>query len=398
MGSRDTDIQLNALAGVSEWISRRLSGWPLLALGIALVIGVAAADYAGGPNQTFIGLVLLGPFVVSLGARPWETAIVAALAVAALLASLTWSSMGGWGLWLRLVFVPAGGFVAWAAASARQSELRLRRLAEERAIVASILEAGLAPAPLPAIEGWRVSALYRPAEGPASVGGDFYDVCQTPDGWALVIGDVVGHGPAAAATTALVRYTLRTAATTTAHIADALELLSRELSKQRPGLSCACVLAVLPRHAGGGAIEVLCAGGHRPYLIRAGGAHEVGELGTLVGAIPDVSWSGTPVLIHERETLVLFTDGVLDLRGAAESFGPRRLERALADARDPDDVVARVRAALDDFGGRQQDDIVLVALQRTPVAADRGWPARAAHPDAEPLAGAASRVAGGEQL
>ncbi len=364
----------DALFGATDWMAGHLRAWPLLALGAALVLGVTIADYEAGPSGTFIGLVLLGPFVVSLGARPRVTAIVAALAFAALLASLTWSEMSGWELWLRLVFVPAGGFVAWAAASARESELHLRHLAEERALVASILEAGLAPAPLPDIDGWRISALYRPAEGPASVGGDFYDVCQTRSGWALVIGDVVGHGPAAAATTALVRYTLRTALATTAGVAEALAVLARELMKHANGLSCACAMALLPKSSDG-VLEVLCAGAHRPYLLRAGEAREVGELGLLVGAIPDVSWKGTPLLVHEGEMLVLYTDGLLDVRRHAASFGPERLARTLAGARDGEDVLARVRAALEDFGGEQQDDIVLVALQRTRVGAERRWEA-----------------------
>ena len=70
-----------------------------------------------------------------------------------------------------------------------------------------------AAARLPTVPKIETSAYFRPAGAGHRVGGDFYDLFQAGHGgWALVVGDVVGKGPGAAALTALARYTLRTAA------------------------------------------------------------------------------------------------------------------------------------------------------------------------------------------
>ena len=59
----------------------------------------------------------------------------------------------------------------------------------------------------------EVAARFRPAGEGYDVGGDFYDVFNTGGGgWGVVIGDVCGKGPEAAALTGLARHTLRAAA------------------------------------------------------------------------------------------------------------------------------------------------------------------------------------------
>ena len=87
------------------------------------------------------------------------------------------------------------------------------RLYEERAKVARTLQQSLLPPVLPDVPGLQLAARYL-AAGEGEVGGDFYDCFPTRGGdWALVIGDVCGKGPEAAAVTALARYTVRASAT-----------------------------------------------------------------------------------------------------------------------------------------------------------------------------------------
>ncbi len=84
------------------------------------------------------------------------------------------------------------------------------RLYQERTRTAQTLQRALLPPHLPAIDGITHAASYRAAGEGNEVGGDFYDVFAQADGsFALVIGDVCGKGPQAAAVTALARYTLR---------------------------------------------------------------------------------------------------------------------------------------------------------------------------------------------
>jgi serine phosphatase RsbU (regulator of sigma subunit) len=55
----------------------------------------------------------------------------------------------------------------------------------------------------------QIAATYLAATEDADVGGDFYDVYRTPDGWGLAVGDVSGKGEEAAAVTAAARHAIR---------------------------------------------------------------------------------------------------------------------------------------------------------------------------------------------
>ena len=87
------------------------------------------------------------------------------------------------------------------------------RLYTERCYIARTLQESLLPVDLPDIPGVEAAARFRPTGEGNEVGGDFYDMFETGNrGWTVVMGDVCGKGPDAAAVTALARYTLRAAA------------------------------------------------------------------------------------------------------------------------------------------------------------------------------------------
>ena len=99
----------------------------------------------------------------------------------------------------------------WRSPGGPGSRVENARLAGEQAEVARVLQRGLRPAELPAMRGFEVATMYRPAGEVNEVGGDFYEAFEIEGGWMLAIGDVVGRGAAAASVTALARYTIRTA-------------------------------------------------------------------------------------------------------------------------------------------------------------------------------------------
>ncbi|HMS72337.1 MAG TPA: hypothetical protein PKB03_04825 [Baekduia sp.] len=72
------------------------------------------------------------------------------------------------------------------------------RLSREREVTNAVLQRGLRPPVLAELPDWSVGAMYRPASRHDEVGGDFYDLFETPAGWVAVIGDVTGHGARAA--------------------------------------------------------------------------------------------------------------------------------------------------------------------------------------------------------
>ena len=144
--------------------------------------------------------------------------------------------------------------------------------------------------------GWASATLYRPAGRENWVGGDFYDAFAIEGGWMLVVGDVVGHGPGAAAITAEARYTLRTAGMLSGSALVALEQLNRGLFARDPGMALCTAACVTLREADGrGEVEVVCAGHPLPLLLRDGGVEPVGRPGPILGAWAEREWQ--PVIV-----------------------------------------------------------------------------------------------------
>ncbi len=252
------------------------------------------------------------------------------------------------------------------------------RVHRERSAIAATLQAALLPPSLPTIPGLDLAARFRAASGGATVGGDFYDLFPLAggtDSWMLVMGDVTGKGPAAAAITALARYTMRTAALYEREPRRVLERLNHVLvhDDDRRRL-CTAVCVRLDLEAAGPAtatVTVSCAGHPPPLLTRADGALEAaGEPGTLLGAFDAGHWVDTTSTLAAGDTLVLYTDGVTDARGPEGRFGPQRLERVVIGAagQPPGVVAAALDEALVRFqeGFPQRDDVALLILQPRP--------------------------------
>ena len=87
--------------------------------------------------------------------------------------------------------------------------IRVNRMFRRRADTVDALHASLVPRRRPEIPGVEIAAMYLAATEDPEVGGDFYDVYQTPDGWGLAVGDVCGMGEEAAAVTAAARHAIR---------------------------------------------------------------------------------------------------------------------------------------------------------------------------------------------
>src|SRR4051794_5524844 len=141
------------------------------------------------------------------------------------------------------------------------------RLYQERTRTAQTLQRALLPPHLPQIAGLELAAGYRAAGEGNEVGGDFYDVFQQGDGsWALVVGDVCGKGPQAAAVTALARYTLRAHAVAGLRPSYMLARLNDALLRQRAPGFVTVALARLEFNDGGARVELTTAGHPLPVL------------------------------------------------------------------------------------------------------------------------------------
>jgi PAS domain S-box-containing protein len=239
------------------------------------------------------------------------------------------------------------------------------RLYTERSEIALTLQRSLLPDELPAIPGWEVAALYRPAGHGTEVGGDFYDLWPSEEGWLMMIGDVTGKGVAAAAVTSLVRHTAWAASESDTAPAAILARVDRAL-RRGPALSICTALCLHVR----GARATLALGGHPPPLrVDADGVRELGRHGTLLGAFPQARRPEVEFELHPGATLVAFTDGVTDAVGReGERFGAARLHAVLDAGRGerPAALRRRLLVALEQFQvGPQADDTAVVLMRYT---------------------------------
>jgi sigma-B regulation protein RsbU (phosphoserine phosphatase) len=243
---------------------------------------------------------------------------------------------------------------------AEESESRARALA-------TTLQQTLIPPTPPVVPGLDVAAAYRPAGAGEEVGGDFYDVFQiAEDDWVVVLGDVCGKGVDAAVVTALVRFTVRAVTVQQLGAADALHTLNQILLRNRTDRFTTVVLVRLRRREEEWALT-LSSGGHPlPLLLSATRRPTpVGEPGTLVGVFEQARFTDVELTVGPGDSLLLYTDGVTEGRGAEGFYGDERLRDVLAAQRGTAAEIAR--AVLDDVvsfqDGRAKDDIALVVVR-----------------------------------
>ncbi len=247
------------------------------------------------------------------------------------------------------------------------------RLHEQQAHIASVLQHSLLPRSLPNISGFETSSRFLPAGEAYEVGGDFYDVFRSGSGtWMAVIGDVCGKGPEAASLTALARYTVRTASTPESAPSEVLRTLHESISSERADFRfCTAALARIQAPSNGRAEARLTValGGHPfPMVLRKSGRVDaIGEPGTLLGVLPSPILADADARLAVGDSLILYTDGVLDVRDAGERGDPDWLADQLAAyaGKSADEIAEGVaQAAIKRHGGEPRDDIAILVLNR----------------------------------
>ncbi len=276
-----------------------------------------------------------------------------------------------------LVALAEQGAVALERARLYDSERVSRRQAEQdrqRSLeLARALQTSLLPPRLPEVPGLDLGARYHPALAGLEVGGDFYDVFDTGGDWAVVIGDVCGKGPEAAALTALARYTIRSVAMDLRHPAQVLRKLNDTLlHHQLDERFCTVAYGRVVPTVGGVRVSV-CRGGHPPPLVlRSGGEIEpVGSDGGLIGLFPEIRLWEETCHLQPGDSLVFYTDGVTEATRGREQFGDERMGEVLRSCAGMTaaEVAENVEAAVIDFGGPQPRDDLAVLVLHVPAPA-----------------------------
>jgi serine phosphatase RsbU (regulator of sigma subunit) len=254
------------------------------------------------------------------------------------------------------------------------ASLERARLADEQRLIADTLQRGLLPPRLPRIPGWQLAARYLPSGSAAQTGGDWYDAFRLPAGQlGLIVGDVAGHGVAAAALMGQVRALARAEARSGAGPAPVMARLNAAVCDLTAGqdetLVTCCYLQLDRRNA---LLTAASAGHLAPMLRSQGEVHDIAIVpGPPLGVLRAVRYTEHRQLLPGDATILLYTDGLVERHDEPLATGLNRLRQCLRTApHQLEQTCDHLLADLIDTHHRA-DDIALIAAQ-------------AGHPDAPP--------------
>ena len=236
--------------------------------------------------------------------------------------------------------------------------------------IAETLQRSLLPDSLPQLPGVGIAARYL-AGGAGAVGGDWYDVIALPGGrMGLAMGDVVGHGLGAASLMGQMRSALRAFALEDNAPASVLGRLDRLLQSMGPsGMATLLYLIFDPAQSS----LSFATAGHPPPLVREsdGGVHFLETAASVpLGVQSTPQFDDRAFELPPGSTLVLYTDGLIERRGATLDEGFARLEQVVKSAPQAPDALCDhiVETLLPDDPA---DDTALLALQSVTGPMDR---------------------------
>jgi serine phosphatase RsbU (regulator of sigma subunit) len=267
-----------------------------------------------------------------------------------------------------LALAVRGVFFLAAAVAASLIADRLRAL-EHSAEELEAIRAALAPADLPEIPDLDAAAAFVPSE--LGVSGDFYLLTNGPDGSTVaMVGDVVGHGPAAARLATFIRARFAAFAANSSDPAELLALTNNALL-DRPGRRDELIGAVCVRLRPGEDKVCWARAGHPPPL-RLPGLEELDGDGStlLLGVEKGLELENAEHALGDGDGLVVYTDGATDVRQGRAMLGLEGLRGMLAPLADLDarTLANELEGAILAWADRPiRDDLCLVVLKPRPL-------------------------------
>ena len=344
-----------------------------MALPFVFLAAVGSAWALVGPGWGLLPLLVVGPAAAAAIGGLLYTLVAG-------LASMTECGVLGLGLWPGANHRPAdvalGAAAAVTAAAMLASRARGRReqeLARARVVTGALQQVLLRPVPRRA-GAVGLAARYLSASSDAAVGGDLYEVAETPYGVRLIVGDVQGRGLPAVQLAAAVTGVFREAAYDEESLAAIVARIEASLARQVTAEQF--VTAVLAEVPGDGMkMELLSCGHPAPLVLGPTRPAPVstGE-GTLPLGLGDLG--GAPRLpvtvpFPPGTGVLLYTDGAIETRNKAGEFFPLADCAALRAPWDPATLVDRVADEVISFAGRAPGDDIALLLAHHPLRPER---------------------------
>jgi PAS domain S-box-containing protein len=242
------------------------------------------------------------------------------------------------------------------------------RVYEREHRIAETLQRSLLPDRLPVLPGLEVAARYLPAASEAEVGGDWYDVIPIAGGAVgLVMGDVAGKGLAGASMVGRLRSALRAYALEGHDAGRVVERLNRLLWTEAEESQMATMLYVIVDPAASTVRWVNA--GHPPPVVIAGGEARflTGDASVPLGVLPFPTYQEVTAPLDPGDTLLLYTDGLVERPGEHLDDGLAQLADRVSDA--PGDPQGFLDHLLETMVPPQgaADDVALLTLRNLPV-------------------------------
>ena len=336
------------------------SGEVLIPYGVLALLVVA--DVLLPPTLLVTGTFGVAAIVASALTTVTRTAIVGVAAAGMAGVSALWTqNLGTLEWWLRMVVVVLAG--ALAVALARMRARRERELQHMTAIAEAAQRALLRAMPS-SIGSLGFAARYVSATEEALVGGDLYEVAETPNGVRLVVGDVRGKGLDAVQLASTVLAAFRRAArlepSLTAVAADLDDVVTAVAGDED------FVTVVLAEFNDDLSVTLLNCGHHPPLLVGDDHSRHLVDTGSPeppLGLHPEPT--PTTCQLTEGDRLLFYTDGLVESRNgdgrffeleeSADTLSTEDLGAAL------DDLLGQV---VDHVGARVNDDVALLLVER----------------------------------
>ncbi|MGP3938909.1 PP2C family protein-serine/threonine phosphatase [Streptomyces sp. 6N106] len=367
-----------------------------MAIPVGLILVITCVDLLT-PTQVHLGpLLVVAPALTPSFAGPRVTALIGALAVAAqvVIAALR----GGFTVNHQVQIAAVAVISLLIVAYAQEQRRRHRELARVRSVSEATQRVVLRPLPH-RLGPLRVASLYMAAEDEAQIGGDLYAATRVKNSTRMIIGDVRGKGLTSISDASVLMGAFREAAHFSPGLLELADVLERsvcrhlaehttiahgegggaaEPSAAEAELSEHFITALLVDIPDEDTVAYMANCGHPPPLL----LHERGEVTTLSAAQPapplgsmcglphGSSTAGPPdtFAFEDGDTLLLYTDGVIEARAPDGSFYPLAQRVGQWRCSGPEGLLHHLRRdLLDHVGGRLGDDAAMVVIQRSPA-------------------------------
>ncbi|MEW2133959.1 PP2C family protein-serine/threonine phosphatase [Streptomyces sp. NPDC005435] len=348
-------------------------------LPVALVVAITVADL-WSPADVHLGPALvIAPALTPSLAGPRTTAFVGLLALAA--QTLIGFQHGGIGTTNHIVqLVTLAVLCVILVVYSVVRERRSAQLAQVRSVAEAAQQVLMWPLP-ERIGPLRIASRYLAAEDEAQIGGDLYAVARGEGAVRVLIGDVRGKGLPAIGEAALLLGAFRESTHRHMSLGELAGALDRSITRYAAELDAAeeagerFATALLVEIPEDGARTLMTSCGHPPpLLLRPGHVVTVPGLhpSPPLGVHGDVDHTVDAFALAPGDTLLLYTDGVIEARDAQGRFYPLAERAARWSDDTPETLLHHLRRdLLAHAGGHLGDDAALVAVHRAPAGHHR---------------------------